>query len=82
VKCFGASLRARLNIIILRGTMCELTVYILKGNSREKAMEGVVKIMAKNDKVLLEGIFGDSTEIEGRLADVDIMNQSANIIAN
>jgi len=62
--------------------MCELTVYILKGNSREKAMEGVVKIMAKNGKVLLEGIFGDSTEIEGRLANVDIMNQSANIIAN
>ena len=62
--------------------MCELTVYILKGDSREKAMEGVVKIMAKNGKVLLEGIFGDSTEIEGRLADVDIMNQSANIIAN
>ena len=62
--------------------MCELTVYILKSNAREKAMEGVVKIMAKNGKVLLEGIFGDSTEIEGRLADVDIMNQSANIIAN
>jgi predicted RNA-binding protein len=62
--------------------MCELTVYILKGGSREKAMEGVVKIMAKNGKVLLEGIFGDSLEIEGRVADVDIMNQSANIIAN
>ena len=62
--------------------MCELTVYILKGGSREKAMEGVVKIMAKNGKVLLEGIVRDSMEIEGRLADVDIMNQSANIIAN
>ncbi len=61
--------------------MCELTVYILKGGSREKAMEGVVKIMANNGKVLLEGIFGDSMEMEGRLADVDIMNQSANIIA-
>jgi predicted RNA-binding protein len=62
--------------------MCELTVYILKGGSREKAMEGVVKIMAKNGKVLLEGIFGDSMEMEGRLADVDIMAQAANIIAN
>jgi len=61
--------------------MCELTVYILKGGAREKAMEGVVKIMAHNGKVLLEGIFGDSMEIEGRLADVDIMAQSANIIA-
>jgi predicted RNA-binding protein len=61
--------------------MCELTVYILKGGAREKAMEGVVKIMAHNGKVLLEGIFGDSMEIEGRLADVDIMAQAANIIA-
>jgi predicted RNA-binding protein len=62
--------------------MCELTVYILKGGAREKAMEGVVKIMAHNGRVLLEGIFGDSMEIEGRLADVDIMAQAANIIAN
>ena len=61
--------------------MCELTVYILKGGAREKAMEGVVRIMAHNGKVLLEGIFGDSMEIEGRLADVDIMAQAANIIA-
>ena len=62
--------------------MCELTVYILKGNSREKAMEGVVRLMVHNGKVLMEGIFGDSMEVEGRLADVDIMSQSANIIAN
>jgi predicted RNA-binding protein len=62
--------------------MCELTVYILRGGAREKAMEGVVKIMAHNGKVLLEGIFGDSMEIEGRLSDVDIMAQAANIIAN
>jgi predicted RNA-binding protein len=47
--------------------MCELTVYILKDNAREKAMES---------------IFGDSMEVEGRIADVDIMAQSANIIAN
>jgi predicted RNA-binding protein len=60
--------------------MCELTVYILKGGSREKAMEGVVRMMAHNGKVLLEGIFGDSMEIEGTLADVDIMSQSANVV--
>ena len=61
--------------------MCELTVYITKGQSREKVMEGVVRIMAHNGKLLLEGIFGDSMEVEGRLATVDIMTQSANIIA-
>ncbi len=61
--------------------MCELTVYILKGSSREKAMEGVVRMMVHNGKVLLEGIFGDSLEVEGKLSQVDIMTQSANIIA-
>jgi predicted RNA-binding protein len=61
--------------------MCELTVYILKGGSREKAMGGVVRMMALDGKVLLEGIFGDSMEVEGTLIGVDIMSQSANIIA-
>jgi predicted RNA-binding protein len=28
----------------------------------------------------MEGIFGDSMEVEGKLAEVDIMAQSANII--
>jgi predicted RNA-binding protein len=62
--------------------MCELAVFILKGNSREKAMDGVVRLIAHNGKVLMEGIFGDSMEVEGRLAEVDIMSQSANIVAN
>jgi predicted RNA-binding protein len=38
--------------------------------------------MVHNEKVLMEGIFGDSIEIEGRLAEVDIMSQSANIVAD
>jgi predicted RNA-binding protein len=60
--------------------MCELTVYTLKGNARDKAMEGVVRLIIHNGKVLMEGIFGDSMEVEGKLAEVDIMAQSANII--
>jgi predicted RNA-binding protein len=60
--------------------MCELTVYTLKGNAREKMMEGVVRLIAHNGKVLMEGIFGDSMEVDGRLIEVDIMAQSANIV--
>ena len=60
--------------------MCELTVYTLKGNARDMAMEGVVRLIAHNGKVLMVGIFGDSMEVEGKLAEVDIMAQSANII--
>ena len=60
--------------------MSELTVYTLRGNTREKAMEGVVRLIAHNGKVLMEGIFGDSMEVDGSLIEVDIMAQSANIV--
>ena len=62
--------------------MCELTVYILKGQAREKAMDGVIRLVIHDGRVLLEGIFGDSMQVEGRLAQVDIMSQSAEIVAN
>ena len=62
--------------------MCELTVYTLKDNAREKTMEGVVRLIAHNGKVLMEGIFGDSMEVDGRLIEVDIMAQSANIVVS
>ena len=61
--------------------MCELTVYILKGQAREKAMDGVIRLMVHDGRVLLEGIFGDSMEVQGRLAQVDIMSQMAEIVA-
>ncbi len=60
--------------------MCELSVYTVKGEQREKVMEGVVRLTIQDGKVLLEGIFGDSLEVEGRLAEVDIIAQSANIV--
>jgi len=60
--------------------MCELTVYAVRGQSREKLMEGVVRLIANGGKVRMEGIFGDAQEVEGRLAEVDIMAQSASIV--
>jgi predicted RNA-binding protein len=46
-------------------------------------MVDVVRIMAHNGKLLMEGIFGDfMEEVVGRLAEVDIMSQSTNIVAN
>ena len=60
--------------------MCELTVYAVRGQSREKLMEGVVRLMVQDGKVHMEGIFGDAQEVEGRLTEVDIMAQSASIV--
>lgn len=59
--------------------MCELTVYSLSDGRREKVMEGVVRLTVLDGKVRAEGIFGDFKEIEGRLAEVNIIAQEANI---
>ncbi len=61
--------------------MCELVVYSVRGDSREKIMEGVVRMTAIDGKVLLEGIFGDSLEVKGRLSVVNIIAQEAIVTA-
>lgn len=59
--------------------MCELSVYTVRGDRREKVMEGVIRLTSRDGSVLIEGIFGESKEIAGKLTDVDIMGQVANI---
>jgi len=45
-------------------------------------MDGVIRLLVRDGSVLLEGIFGDTMKVEGRLAQVDIMSQMAEIVAN
>jgi predicted RNA-binding protein len=52
----------------------------MKGAQREKVMESVVRLTVQDGKVIMEGIFGDSKEIEGRLTEVNIIAQSASIV--
>lgn len=59
--------------------MCELNVYVVANGRREKVMEGVVRLTVLDGKVRAEGIFGDFKEIEGRLTEVNIIAQEANI---
>lgn len=60
--------------------MCELTVYAMSGEKHEKVMEGVVRLLPQKETVLIENIFGESKEVEGKLGEVDITNQKANIV--
>ena len=62
--------------------MCELKVFLWKGEEKEKVMDGVVRITVQDGGVLLEGIFGESKKVEGRLVRVDIMAQTAEIVVN
>ena len=61
--------------------MCELNVFLWKGERKEKVMDGVVRITVQDRSVLLEGIFGESKKVEGRLTKVDIMAQTADLVA-
>jgi predicted RNA-binding protein len=60
--------------------MCELSVYVVENERREKVMEGVVRLIVLDGSVRAEGIFGDFKEIEGRLTEVNIIGQEANIV--
>ncbi|NPV61776.1 MAG: CooT family nickel-binding protein [Methanotrichaceae archaeon] len=60
--------------------MCELDVYVVSGDTREKVMESVVRLTTRNGKVLLDGILGESKEVEGRLDSVNIIAQEAVIL--
>ena len=61
--------------------MCELKVFLLKGEARQKVMDSVVRITVQDGSVLLEGIFGESMKVDGRLVRVDIMAQTAEVVA-
>lgn len=55
--------------------MCELSVY-MKGE-KESLMEGVVVLVTRGDKVLMEDILGRTKEAKGRIVEVNITNQKA-----
>lgn len=55
--------------------MCELSVY-MKGEE-ECLMEGVVVLVTRGDKVLMEDILGRTNEAKGRIVEVNITNQKA-----
>lgn len=57
--------------------MCELEVYTVRGDKLEKAMEGVIKLTLHDGKVFMQGIFGDSLEVNGKLSEVNIIAQKA-----
>jgi len=59
--------------------MCELSVYTVAGDKREMVMEGVVRMVPRDGKVILEGILGESKEVPGILREVNIIAQEANI---
>jgi predicted RNA-binding protein len=61
--------------------MCELSVYIINVDKRQKLRDRVIRLIAQDGNVLMQGIFGDSAVVEGKLAEVDVISQTASIVA-
>jgi len=55
--------------------MCELSVF-MKGEG-ESLMEGVVVLVTRGEKVLMEDILGRTKEAKGRIVEVNITSQKA-----
>lgn len=54
--------------------MCESNVYLKYGEREELVMENVAAITPSEDgKYLLRGLLGDVKEIQGVLADINLM---------
>lgn len=55
--------------------MCESTAYLSKDGNEEVMMESVATVKPVEDgKYILRGILGERLEIEGRIEEIDLMN--------
>ncbi|AKB81629.1 MAG TPA: CooT family nickel-binding protein [Methanosarcina sp.] len=62
--------------------MCELNVFLLRGDERERIMDSVARILVEGDSVQLTGILGDQMTVEGSVKEVNFSRGEALILAN
>lgn len=60
--------------------MCELSVYLRKGDEEKLVAENIIHIVQKDEGVEMYGILGDVHTSEGRLIEVDITKESAYLV--
>ncbi len=54
--------------------MCESNVYFKKNGTEELVMENVAAVTPlDNNRLLLKGLLGERQEIEGQIADINLM---------
>jgi uncharacterized protein len=62
--------------------MCELNVFLLKGDERERIMDSVAKIVVEGDSIQLTGILGDKMTVGGSIKEINLSRGEALILAN
>ena len=58
--------------------MCESTVYVKGAGSatRELVMEDVVRVAVEGERIRLTGIVGETREVTGRIAEIDLIKHT------
>jgi Predicted RNA-binding protein len=62
--------------------MCELNVFLLRGDERERVMDSVARILVEGKSIQLTGILGDQMTVEGSIREVNFSRGEALILAN
>jgi uncharacterized protein len=61
--------------------MCEIDVFLLRGDERERIMDSVAKIMVEGDSIQLTGILGDRITVSGSVKEINFSRGEALILA-
>lgn len=61
--------------------MCEINVFLLSGDKRERVMDSVAKILVEGDSIQLTGILGDQMTVEGSIKEINFSRGEALILA-
>ncbi|MGB9939593.1 CooT family nickel-binding protein [Methanosarcina sp.] len=61
--------------------MCEINVFLLRGDERERIMDSVAKILVEGDSIQLTGILGDQMSVRGSVKEVNFSRGEALILA-
>jgi uncharacterized protein len=62
--------------------MCEINVFVLRGEERERIMDSVAKILVEGDSIKLTGILGDKMTVTGSIKELNFSRGEALILAN
>jgi len=62
--------------------MCEINVFLLRGDNRERIMDSVAKILVEGNSIQLTGILGDKKTVEGSIKEINFSRGEALILAN
>jgi predicted RNA-binding protein len=60
--------------------MCELSVYLMDSGAAKLVMDGVVRLVDSEGRIVMESILGEAKEIPGRLAEVDVTSGKALVV--